>query len=230
MRGRRLFFVLIPVLAVALIVGAVPLWGHVRESRADGLAVKYGAAPSKDEATLADRCTGVMREDYNTMDFPGKAGIGAKTVALLVPEICALGVERGLVANDGTMTEKSGFELTKAVGERMGPERFKTLNFNELAVSPYHLAKPGHVSRWHRCVAMMYSAWDAQASKTTLPPRQLWLRASRAACTVGIERGIVPKSGAPAPGTVTGREFQQLIASIVLKERCAVLRPRSCPA
>jgi hypothetical protein len=231
MRGRRLF-VLIPVLAVALILGAVPLWGHVRESRADGLAVKYGAAPSKEEATLADRCTGVMREDYNTMDFPGKAGIGAKTVAVLVPQICALGVERGLVADDGTMTEKSGYDLTKAVAERMGPERFQTLNFNELAVSQYHLAKPGHVTRWHRCVAMMYSAWDAQASKTTLPPRELWRRTSHEACTAGIERGIVPQSGSPAPETVAGREFRQLMVSMVLKqrERCAVPRPRSCPA
>jgi hypothetical protein len=218
MRGRRLFLVLIPVLAVALIVGAVPLWGQLRESRADGLAVKYGAAPSKDEATLADRCTGVMREGYNTMDFPGKAGIGVKTFALLVPEICALGVERSLVANDGTMTEQSGFDLTKAVVNRMGPERVQTLAFNELAVSQYHLAKPGHVTRWHRCVAMMYSAWDGQASKTKLPPRDLWRRTSREACTVGIERGIIPTSGAPAPETVAGREFQQLMLSMVLKQ------------
>lgn len=209
---RRVIFVFVPVIALALIVG-VGLWGHLRESRADGLAVKYGAAPSKDQATLADRCTGVMREGYDTTNDRDKAGIGVKTYALLVPEVCALGVERGLVADDGTMSEQSGFDLTQAVVERMGPARVQTLTFNELAVSQYHLAKPGHVTRWHRCVAMSYSGFDGQPSGAGLPPRDSARRAFREVCTVGIKRGIIPDSGAPALGSAAGQEFQQLLIS-----------------
>ena len=52
---------------VVLVVGAVILlvgggavvWNHFRVDRADGLAVKYGAASSKEAATVGDRCVGV---------------------------------------------------------------------------------------------------------------------------------------------------------------------------
>jgi hypothetical protein len=210
---RRRLFLLLPVLALGLAFGGVALWGQLRESRADGLAVKYGASPSEGQATLADRCTGVMREEYSTTTNPAKAGIGPEAYALMVPKVCALGVERGLIADDGTMSEQSGFELTTAVMERMGPARVQTLVFNELAVTEYHLAEPGHVTRWDRCVAMGYSGWDAQPAQAGLPPLDVARRALREMCTVGIERGIIPESGAPMTDSPDGRELQQLMLS-----------------
>lgn len=211
---RRHVFALVAVVALALVVGAVPLWGYVRESRADGLAVKYGAAPSKGEATLVDRCIGTMREEYNTSNNPGKAGIGEETYALLVPEVCALGVERDLVADDGTMSYQAGSDLVVAAMERMGPARLQTLQFNELAVSQYHLAKSGHVTRWHRCVAMSYSGFDARPAKERDGiPRPLWQRISRDTCTAAVELGIIPASGAPALNSASMQAYQQLLLS-----------------
>lgn len=195
----------------ALLVGIVVVMGQVREGRAAELAVKYGSAPSKGEATLADRCIGVMREDYATTDDPRTAGMGPKTFALLAPKVCALGVDRGLVEDDGTMTEQSGFQLMTAVMRRMGAAAIQTLTFNELAVDTYKLAKPGKVTRWHRCVAMAYSGWDAQPEEAGEDARALWQRASRRACTLGIKRGIVPASGVPLPKTPAGERLGQLI-------------------
>ncbi|HWM14921.1 MAG TPA: hypothetical protein VNO56_10600 [Gaiellaceae bacterium] len=210
-RVPRVAFLLVPLLAFAVLGGGFALWQHLRESRADGLAVKYGIAASEDEATLADRCTGVMREEYNRSDDPRKAGLPPKVEALLSPKMCALGVQRGLVEDDGTMSEEAGEELSLAVIEQMGVERFQTLLFDELAVTQYHLAKAGEVTRWDRCVAMGYSGWDAQLSKDGLPPRETFRRAIRSACTIGIERGIVPASGAPPTDSPEGAALQQLM-------------------
>jgi len=210
-RARRIAFAVVPLLALAVVGGGFALWKHLRESWADGLAVKYGIAASEDEATLADRCTGVMREAYILSDDPRKAGLPPKIDALLTPKICALGVQRGLVEDDGTMTEQAGEELTLAVIERMGVERFQTLLFDELAVSQYHLARQGEVTAWDRCVAMGYGGWDAQLSKENLPPREPFRRAVREMCTVAVERGIMPASGFPAADSSEGAALQQLM-------------------
>lgn len=217
--GRRPWLIVALVLgvAIALVAGGFGLWQHLRVDRANALAVKYGVAASKDDVSLADRCTGVMREEYNTTDDPGTAGVPPQAYALLAPKVCALGVERGLVESDGTMTEEAGYELTTDVMERMGVARVQTLVFNELAVAQYHLAKPGEVTRWHRCVAMGYSGWDAQPSKESLPPRELFQRVVRDACTSGIERGLVPASGAPEPGSPEFAAFQQLLMDALLE-------------
>jgi hypothetical protein len=71
--------------------------------------------------------------------------------------------------------------------------------FNELAVTPYRLARPGHVTRLDRCDAMGYSAYDqlTPAQSASYPPRGRFFAAVRYACTVGIKRGMVPPSGAP---------------------------------
>jgi hypothetical protein len=58
---------------------------------------------------------------------------------------------------------------------------------------------------------MGYSGWDAQLSKDGLPPRAAFRRAIRRACTIGIERGIVPASGAPPTDSPDGAALQQLI-------------------
>jgi hypothetical protein len=208
-------------LAVVLAMGVLAVagvggWHHLRLDRANALAVKYGAAGSKGEASLADRCVGVMREAYETTDDPGKAGVPPKTYALLAPKVCALGVERGLVKSDGTMSEEGGRELTFAVIERMGPARVQTLIYTELAVDQYHLAPEGEVTRWHRCVAMGYGGFDAQPSKSGLPPRDQFRRAVRSLCTVAIKRGLIPPSGAPQPNTPEWDALQQLLAQKVL--------------
>jgi hypothetical protein len=215
--GRRAPWVLVGVVSIVVItlVAAVGLWNHPRVSRADGLAVKYGAASSTDDVGLADRCTGVMREDYDRSDDPGKAGVGPQAFALLAPKVCALGVERGLVQSDGTMSVQAGKDLTVEVIEGMGTDRFLTLAFNELAVV-YELAEPGEATRWDRCVAMGYSGWDAQPTKEGLPPRERFFRAIREVCTVAIKRGIVPPSGAPAINSPEDAAMQQLLTAALL--------------
>jgi hypothetical protein len=215
--SRIALLVIIPIVGVAVVAGGVGLWHHLRISRADELAVKYGAAPSADDATLTDRCIGVMSEDYNRSDDPRKAGLPPKVNAMTTRKMCALGVERGLVNSDGTMTEESGYDLMRVVIEEMGVTRFQVLVFNELAVSPYHLAAPGEVTGWDRCVAMGYSGWDAQVSKEGLPPRELFFKAVRQACSVGIKRGIVPASGVAVTDSPEGAALQQLIVETLLK-------------
>jgi hypothetical protein len=153
-----------------------------------------------------------LREEYNRSDSPLKAGFPPQAYALIAPKACALGVERGLVNDDGTMSERTGHDLMVAAVERMGVARFQTLVFNELAVNQYHLAERGRVTRWDRCVAMGYSGYDAQRAQDRLPRRGLFFRAVREACTVGVERGIVPQGGAPATASL-----RRLLAAALLK-------------
>jgi hypothetical protein len=181
-----------------------------------GLAVKYGAA-SEDETAVAHRCTRVMLDEYETGNDPRKATMGPKAFALVAPKVCSLGVARGVVRDDGTMSRQAGYDLAQAVVHQMGAARFQTLIFNELATGRYHLAEPGRATRWHRCVAMGYSAWDGQPSGAQRPPRNLYRRAVREACTVGIRRGIVPPSGAPVTNSAAGAAMQQLLMSTVLR-------------
>jgi hypothetical protein len=206
-RARWVVPVVVLVGAGALVAAGVAAWHEFRMNRANGLAVKYGAASSESEASLADRCIGVSREGYNTTDDPGRAGVPPRVYALLVPEVCALGVERGLVASDGTMSEQAGSDLTLAVIKRMGVERFQTLTYNELAVYQYHLASEEHVNRWHRCVAMGWAGYDAQPSKAGLPPREKVTRAVCTACTTALRRGLLPPSGAPQPAHSRATRF-----------------------
>lgn len=172
---------------------------HHRVDRANGFAVKYGAAASKGQATPTARCVGEMHHEYDTSNDARKATFPPKVLALLTPKICALGVSEGVVRTDGTMSTTSGYRLTSEIVRRMGVSRFQTLMFNELAVDAYHLARSGHVTRWDRCAAMGYSAYDGQGAKvkTDYPPRARMFRAVRDACTNGIARGLVPPSGAP---------------------------------
>ncbi len=218
--GRRppwLVAVAVPLGAVVLVAGGLGLWQHLRTSRADELAVKHGVVSSTGDVSLADRCTGVMHEEYERTDDPGKAGVPPKAYALLAPRVCALAVERGLVESDGTMSEQAGHDVTLAVIERLGVERFQTLVYDELAVSEYHLADEGGVTRWDRCVAMGYGGWDAQPSKESLPPRELFFRAVRKACTAGIARGIVPASGVAATDSRDGAAMQELLLATLLE-------------
>lgn len=216
LHGRRWAYLALPLASALLAAGVVGLWKQARVDRADDLAVRYGAASASEAATLADRCVGVMRADYDRSDDPGKAGLPPKTYAVLAPEVCALGVERGLVEDDGTMSTEAGKELTLAVIERFGASRFQTMVYNELAVSQYHLAEPGKVTRLHRCLAMGYGGWDAQPDKDGIPPREVFFEAVRKACRAAMKRGLIPASGVPAPGSPQEAELQALLWDTVL--------------
>jgi hypothetical protein len=216
LHGRRWVYLALPLASALLAAGVVGVWNQARVDRAADLAVRYGEAPSAESASLADRCVGVMRADYDRSDDPRKAGLPPKTYAVLAPEVCALGVERGLVKDDGTMSEQAGKELTLAAIERVGASRFQTMVYNELAVSQYHLAEPGKVTRLHRCFAMGYGGWDAQPVKDSLPPRDVFFEAVRKACRTGVKRGIIPASGVPALGSPQEAELQALLMDTVL--------------
>jgi hypothetical protein len=216
LHGRRWAYLAIPLASALLAAGVVGLWNDARADRAADLAVRYGAASSAGDASLADRCVGVLRADYDRSTDPRKAGVPPKTYATLAPDVCALGVERGLVEDDGTMTEQAGKELTLAAIERFGASRFQTMIYNELAVSRYHLAKPGKVTRLQRCFAMGYGGFDAQPVKDGLPPRNVFFEAVRKACRAGMKRGLIPPSGVPANGSPQEAKLQALLTDNVL--------------
>jgi hypothetical protein len=194
----------IVVLAVGVgllaIGGAAAFVNQSRVARSNRLAVKYGLATSTKHVSLVARCTAALTNEYDTTSAPSKASLPPGGLAVLAPKICALGVQEGVVRQDGTMTREDAKTVTVAALERMGKARVQTLIFNELAVAPYHLAKPGHVTRWDRCVAMGYSGYDGltAAAKSSFPPRSRFFQAVRTACTNGIARGLVPQSGAPS--------------------------------
>jgi hypothetical protein len=50
---------------------------------------------------------------------------------------------------------------------------------------------------------MGLSGYDAQQLAVDVPPRTLWVRAVRYACTNGLRRGLIPPSGAPKQAVVS---------------------------
>jgi hypothetical protein len=175
------------------------MWDHHRVARANLLAVKYGVAQSKNHVSLIARCIGALRNDYDTSSAPGKAGLPPHAFAFLAPKLCARGVEEGIVKPDGMMSYDDAVNVAREVSTRIGVSRLQTMIFTELAITQYQLAQRGHVTRWDRCAAMGYSAYDAQTAKVKndLIPRSRMFRAVRDMCTIGIARGLVPPSGAP---------------------------------
>jgi hypothetical protein len=118
----------------------------------------------------------------------------------LAPKACALAIQRGLVRSDGELNA-DGNQLIVEAGNRFGKARVQTMIFTELAVSPYHLARStSQVTRWDRCVAMGFSGYDAQQQKVKegLPPRAVFARVVRSACTIGVRRRLIPRSGVPS--------------------------------
>jgi hypothetical protein len=216
LQGRRWAYLALPLAAALVAAGVVGLRNQAQADRAADLAVRYGAAQAANTASLADRCVGVMRADYDRSEDARKAGLPPKAYAVLAPKVCALGVQRGLVEDDGTMSEQAAKDLTLAAVERFGAPRFQTMLYNELAVSQYHLAEPGKVTRLQRCVAMGYAGWDAQPIKDGLPPRDLFFKAVRKACSAGVKRGLIPASGVPVTGSPQEEELQALLTDSVL--------------
>jgi hypothetical protein len=185
----------------ALVIGsAAALMNQNRVAHSNRLAVKYGLATSTKHVSLVARCTAALRNEFDTSSAQSKAMLPAGGLAVLAPRICAVGVQQGVVEQDGTMTREDAEDATVAAIGRLGQARVQTLIFNELAVTRYHLAKPGHATRWDRCVAMGYSGYDGLTAqiRSEFPPRARFFRAVRSACTNGVTRGMVPPSGAPS--------------------------------
>ncbi len=194
-----------------LLIAAAAGYVRMHDERADDLAVKYGAVSPNGEVTLADRCTGMLRESYNREGGAATLAFPPKAFAFIAPKVCAVGVERGYVESNGMMTDEQSKEVGLVAIERYGAARFQRLVFDELAVSQYHLAKAGHTTRRDRCVAMGYSGWDGQSEKSSLPPREIFFQAVRQMCTAAIEQGLVPASGAPLPDTAEFVAIQDLL-------------------
>lgn len=104
----------------ALVVFAAFALGHLRTYVGE-----------EGEVALSDRCIRGMREEYDRSGSPATQGVPPNAYALLVPKVCALGIERGLVAEDGTMTEQAGRDVTLAVIAEIGAARFQTLVFDD---------------------------------------------------------------------------------------------------
>src|SRR6266487_690097 len=119
-----LIIVLAVVVALAVVGGAVPtLLNQHLVDRSNGLAVKYGLATSTKHVSLVARCTAALRNDYDTTSASWKATLPPGGVAVLTPKICALGVQEGVVRQDGTMTPDDTDNIGFAVIERMGLAR-----------------------------------------------------------------------------------------------------------
>jgi hypothetical protein len=213
----RTWQIVVLALGAGLLVigGAAAVINHQRVNRANGYAVKYGAAASTGQATITSRCVGEMRHEYDTTSDPRAAAIPSRVLAVLAPKICALGVSEHAVRKDGSMSEAAGYRLTKEIAQRMGVSRFQTLIYNTAAVDTYHLARPGHVSRWDRCVAMGYREYDSQTAKVKnyYRSRTHFFQSIRRMCTVGIARGLIPASGAPTRQEMTILLRETLAAS-----------------
>jgi hypothetical protein len=199
---RRRFVVAVVVLAgLLLFAGAASAFlKHKRAGRVNGLAVHYGLASSSDNVSLQARCVARAFEEYDRSTDPSKAGMPLETFKFLAPKACALAIQRGLVRSDGEL-HANGNQLIVEAGNKFGKARLQRMIFTELAVSPYHLARSkSQVTRWDRCVAMGLSGYDAQQRrvKDGLPPRAIFVRAVREACTIGVRRGLIPESGVPS--------------------------------
>jgi hypothetical protein len=196
-RWLRIVFLAVVGLAIVGVGGGVIL-SHHRIDRANKDAVKYGVASSTKHVSLTVRCAGAVHAYYDTKS-PLKTGIPPHFLTFIAPKVCARAVQEGRVQPDGSMSYDDIANSTAQVMSQIGMARVQTMIFTELAVNPYHLARPGAVTRRDRCLAMGYSGYDAQkpAVKRNLPPRSRFFRAVREACTNGIARGLVPPSGAP---------------------------------
>jgi hypothetical protein len=212
-RWRRLFVVVVLVVAAALMcAGALGAFlHHKRVQRANDLAVRYGLSASHDAVSEVDRCTAALRDEYDHSDSAQKAGLPPHTLSALAPRVCSLAVKQRLVTSAGELkNDADGKRLTIEAIRQMGVERFQTMEFSELAVRYRLVASANKATRWDRCVAMGLSGYDAQTSKARLPSRVLWARAVRRACTIGVHRGLVPKSGAPSAAMTRALMLQAL--------------------
>jgi hypothetical protein len=184
---------------------------HKRVQRANDLAVRYGLARSPDAVSEVGRCTAALRDDYDHTDSVEKAGLPPKTLKALAPHVCSLAVEQGLVNSAGELKDSAaGKRLTVEAIKEIGVARFQTMEFTELAVRYQLAAAANQATRWDRCVAMGLSGYDAQSSRAGLPSRELWERAVRRACAVGVRRGLVPNSGAPSTATTRALMLEAL--------------------
>jgi hypothetical protein len=109
--------------ALAFGVAALYLGEHRRVDAANRLAVGYGLATSASVATRADRCVAIIMGDYDAAPAATKRNAPRALFARVVPKVCAIGVERGMVAEDGAVSEKDSYAITTEVLRSMGLTR-----------------------------------------------------------------------------------------------------------
>jgi hypothetical protein len=210
--------VLIVGAGLLLLGAASAVINHQRVQHSNHLAVKYGLASSTKNVSLTSRCVAFLRNDYDHSSASDKAGLPPGGITMLAPTACSLGVQHGVVRDDGSMSYDNANKMGIEAIKQIGTARFQTLVFTELAVKRYHLAAAGHVTRADRCLAMGYSGYDAlpQKTKNDYPARARMFRLIRDACVTGIESGLVPSSGAP-----TRRNMALMLNDAIRRERCA---------
>jgi hypothetical protein len=202
-RRRIVVAVLILTAALMCVAAASALVRHNRVSRANERAVALGLAPTRASVSLRDRCVARAIDEYDASTDPGKAGIPPRAFRFVIPKACALGIRRGLVRDSGSFSGNA-WPLFNEAGNRYGKARIQMMIFTELAVVPYRLKRTAAaVTRFDRCLAMGFSAYDATPAevKQASPPRATFFRIVRRACTIGIRRGLIPESGAPSRST-----------------------------
>src|SRR5438067_2687843 len=149
---RWLQIVFLVVLGLAIVGAAAGvLLSHLRVDRANRDAVRYGLATSTKHVSLTARCAGAVHAYYDTKS-PLTTGIPPHAIQVLAPKVCDLGVQQGLVQPDGSMSYDDMANATAQAMNQIGMARLQTMIFNELAVTPYHLARIGAITRWDRCV------------------------------------------------------------------------------
>src|SRR5436853_2806847 len=176
---RSPFWLRWPIIATGLVAVCVAVGG--------GYATLRGAAPAAASTPTAvtARC---VTEENRLYKENHPATIGPQTWAVLVPKICAAGVAEGAVSWGGWSSKQVEQTTSADVIKRFGVARMQTLAFNELALSRYHLARAGHVTRRERCLAMGYSGYDGltSAQQADYPPRATMVAAVHYACALGL--------------------------------------------
>jgi hypothetical protein len=195
---------------VVLVAGAGVAFALNRSSngRLDTLAVQYGFAEPGASVTAAQRCSAAMMRDYATGTPQEKAGIGPRAMKQLMPRVCALAVQRGLVGHDSTMSYDAGYSTMQEVLGGMGFAKIQLLVFTELAVR-YGLAPNAQaVTGWDRCVGMGYSGYDAAATpdRTALPARPAFRQMARNICTAAVAQHLIA-----ANGTILRADYTRLM-------------------
>jgi hypothetical protein len=117
---------------------------QIRIARANALAVKYHLAGSAGSVTIKERCVAGRLAAWDRMSSAEQLPVPRGTTRWLAPRVCALGIARGLVHEDGQMSEDSGFALSSEVVDE-DPTR-----------SP-------------RCYASLLSLYDREEASTPAP-------------------------------------------------------------
>lgn len=111
----RFWSVCVALLALMSGVATLVVGEQIRIARANALAVKYHLADSAGSVTIKQRCVARRLAAWDRMSSAEQVTVPRGTTRWLAPRVCALGIARGLVHEDGQMSEDSGFVLSAQV-------------------------------------------------------------------------------------------------------------------